>query len=225
MAKLKTYLGFEDIPVYNFYKIAETGDMRWFYKKFRSNKDIEVSEEDFITLSEKYKSTFSDRIEYTNDVKSIEYYRKLEEISNLEIKLFRMTSAFNVLTKIELDNKFFKEYVEYFADYEFYTFEKEINTEKLKEECFKWLQIKIKGFKTKVNVRKALYKDILEPEKVTKENAKFDIVKEKILLQEALSLSIDIYTCPLIEWCAMIIRAEEKAVQAKKEVDKIKNKR
>jgi len=225
MAKLKTYLGFEDIPVYNFYKIAETGDMRWFYKKFRSNKDIEVSEEDFITLSEKYKSTFSDRIEYTNDVKSIEYYRKLEEISNLEIKLFRMTSAFNVLTKIELDNKFFKEYVEYFADYEFYTFEKEINTEKLKEEYFKWLQIKIKGFKTKVNVRKALYKDILEPEKVTKENAKFDIVKEKILLQEALSLSIDIYTCPLIEWCAMIIRAEEKAVQAKKEVDKIKNKR
>lgn len=225
MAKLKTYLGFEDIPVYNFYKIAETGDMRWFYKKFRSNKDIEVSENDFITLSEKYKSTFSDRIEYTNDVKSIEYYRKLEEISNLEIKLFRMTSAFNVLTKIELDNKFFKEYVEYFADYEFYTFEKEINTEKLKEEYFKWLQIKIKGFKTKVNVRKALYKDILEPEKVTKENAKFDIVKEKILLQEALSLSIDIYTCPLIEWCAMIIRAEEKAVQAKKEVDKIKNKR
>ena len=76
MAKLKTYLGFEDIPVYNFYKIAETGDMRWFYKKFRSNKNIEVSEEDFITLSEKYKSTFSDRIEYTNDVKSIEYYRK-----------------------------------------------------------------------------------------------------------------------------------------------------
>ena len=225
MAKLKTYLGFEDIPVYNFYKIAETGDMRWFYKKFRSNKDIEVSENDFITLSEKYKSTFSDRIEYTNDVKSIEYYRKLEEISNLEIKLFRMTSAFNVLTKIELDNKFFKEYVEYFADYEFYTFEKEINTEKLKEEYFKWLQIKIKGFKTKVNVRKALYKDILEPEKVTKENAKFDIVKEKILLQEALSLSIDVYTCPLIEWCAMIIRAEEKAVQAKKEVDKIKNKR
>ena len=209
MAKLKTYLGFEDIPVYNFYKIAETGDMRWFYKKFRSNKDIEVSEEDFITLSEKYKSTFSDRIEYTNDVKSIEYYRKLEEISNLEIKLFRMTSAFNVLTKIELDNKFFKEYVEYFADYEFYIFEKEINTEEIRIEYLEWLQIKIKGFGTKVKVRKA----------------KFDIVKEKILLQEALSLSIDIYTCPLIEWCAMIIRAEEKAVQAKKEVDKIKNKR
>tara|TARA_R110000824_G_scaffold323709_1_gene510624 strand:- start:7958 stop:8635 length:678 start_codon:yes stop_codon:yes gene_type:complete len=225
MAKLKTYLGFEDIPVYNFYKIAETGDMRWFYKKFRSNKDIEVSEEDFITLSEKYKSTFSDRIEYTNDVKSIEYYRKLEEISNLEIKLFRMTSAFNVLTKIELDNKFFKEYVEYFADYEFYIFEKEINTEEIRIEYLEWLQIKIKGFGTKVKVRKALYKDILEPEKITEENAKFDIVKEKILLQEALSLSIDIYTCPLIEWCAMIIRAEEKAVQAKKEVDKIKNKR
>jgi len=225
MAKLKTYLGFEDIPVYNFYKIAETGDMRWFYKKFRSNKDIEVSEEDFITLSEKYKSTFSDRIEYTNDVKSIEYYRKLEEISNLEIKLFRMTSAFNVLTKIELDNKFFKEYVEYFAEYEFYIFEKEINTEEIRIEYLEWLQIKIKGFGTKVKVRKALYKDILEPEKITEENAKFDIVKEKILLQEALSLSIDIYTCPLIEWCAMIIRAEEKAVQAKKEVDKIKNKR
>tara|TARA_R110002167_G_scaffold241725_3_gene446982 strand:+ start:2246 stop:2923 length:678 start_codon:yes stop_codon:yes gene_type:complete len=225
MANLKTYLGFEDIPVYNFYKIAETGDMRWFYKKFRSNKDIEVSENDIFILSERYKEVYSARVKYTNDVKSIEYYRKLVEISDLETKLFRIQSAFNVLTKIELDNKFFKEYVEYFAEYEFYIFEKEINTEKIRIEYLEWLQIKIKGFSTKVKVRKALYKDILEPEKITEENAKFDSIREKILLQEALSLSIDIYTCPLIEWCAMIIRAEEKAVQAKKEVDKIKNKR
>jgi hypothetical protein len=225
MAKQKTYEGFEDIPVYNFYKIAETSDMRWFYKKFRNDKSIEVTEDEISLLYEKYKVIYDARIKYTNDVKSAEYYRKLIEISDLETKLFRITSAFNVFNKMDLEHKLFKDYVTYFKECEFFDFTKEINTEELRNEYLNWLQKKIKGFGTKVKVRKALYKDILEPKKVTEENANFDVVREKVLLQESLSLNIDIYSCPLIEWCAMIIRAEEKSVEAKKEIQRIKNKR
>ena len=84
MAKQLTYFGFEDLPVYNFYKISETADIRWFYKSFRGDRGIKVSDEDSIELLDRYKETYDERVKYTNDVKSIEYYRKLTEVSNLE---------------------------------------------------------------------------------------------------------------------------------------------
>ena len=76
MSELKTYEGFEDIPVYNFYKIAETSDMRWFYKDFRGDKSIKETQ-DFVS---RYKAVYDARISYTNDVKSQEYYRKLPPV-------------------------------------------------------------------------------------------------------------------------------------------------
>lgn len=224
MAKQLTYLGFEDIPVFNFYKIAETTDVRWFYKNFRSDRSIKISVDESLELLDRYKETYDERVKYTNDVKSIEYYRKLTEVSDLETKLFRMTSGFNVLVDMPFDHKLFSKYLEYFGQ-EGYVYKDEIIDEKSKSDCLKWLQTKIKGFKTKVNVKKANYADVLKPKEVTTENAKFDVVREKILLQESLGVTINIYKCPLIEWCAMLVRAEEKAADAKRQIEKIKQKR
>jgi hypothetical protein len=225
MSKIKTYLGFEDIPVYNFYKIAETSDMRWFCKKFRTNKDIKLSEDETVDLTERYKEVYDDRVKYTNDVKTIEYYRKLNELSDIETKLFRLTSAFDVLSDTELKHELFSEYVTYFEEDEGYNFIKEITTDELRTEYLKWLSNKIKGFRTKVAVKKSNYSDILKPADINSKNANFDIIKEKILLQESLAITIDVYKCPLIEWCAMIMRAEEKSKESKKQVEKIKSKR
>ena len=225
MSKNKTYLNFEDLPVYNFYKIVETSDMRWFYKKFRSEKDIVISEDEVFELANRYKDIYDERVKYTNDVKSLEYYRKLNELSDLETKLFRITSAFDVLIDMKVDSSLFFEYVTYFNEDEGFIYSKEIEDEETALNYIEWLRIKIKGFRTKVSVKKSNYADILKPADINSKNANFDIVKEKILLQESLVLSIDIYTCPLIEWCAMIMRAEEKSIQAKKDLDKIKNKR
>jgi len=225
MSKGKSFIGFEDIPVFNFYKIAETMDMRWFYKKFRSDKKIIITEEESSLLTIRYKEIYDERIKYTNDIKTSEYYRKLNEISKLETKLFRLTSSFDVLTEIKLENILFNEFVVYFKEDEGFYFEKEITSKKIRAEYLLWLKNKIKGFTTKVNVKKSNYADILKPDEVTTKNAKFDIIKEKILLQEALTMTIDIYKCPLIEWCAMVIRAEEKSKDVKKQIEKIKNKK
>ena len=65
MSKNKTYLNFEDLPVYNFYKIVETSDMRWFYKKFRSEKDIVISEDEVFELANRYKDIYDERVKYT----------------------------------------------------------------------------------------------------------------------------------------------------------------
>ena len=223
---MKSYLGFEDIPVYNFYKIAETSDMRWFYKKFRTNRDIQISEKENIALTLRYKEVYKKRVEYTNDLKTQEYYRKLGEVSDLETKLFRLTSGFNALIVIKLSNPLFSQYVEYYKEDEGYNYKKEIKTKEERLKYLSWLQSKIKGFSTKVKVKKANYSDILKPKEVTEQNSKFDVIKEKILLQESLGgIHIDIYKCPLIEWCAMIMRAEEKSKDAKKQIEKIKQKR
>ena len=225
MSKNKIYLNFEDLPVYNFYKIVETSDMRWFYEKFRSDKDFTLSDDELLELAIRYKDIYDERIKYTNDTKSSEYYRKLNEMSDLETKLFRITSAFDILIDIKVDSDLFSEYVIYFNEDEGFAYSKEVKDEETALEYIEWLRRKIKGFRTKVKVTKSNYADILKPADINSKNANFDIVKEKILLQESLVLSIDIYTCPLIEWCAMIIRSEEKSIQAKKDLDKIKNKR
>ena len=225
MNKDKIYLSFEDLPVYNFYKIVETSDMRWFYEKFRTDKSLTLSDDELLELATRYTDIYDERIKYTNDTKSLEYYRKLNEMSDLESKLFRISSAFDVLIDMNSNSDLFSEYVTYFNEDEGFVYSKEIDTKEKALDYIKWLRVKINGFRTKVKVKKSNYADILKPADINSKNANFDIVKEKILLQESLAISINIYTCPLIEWCAMIMRAEEKSVQAKKELDKIKNKK
>jgi hypothetical protein len=146
-------------------------------------------------------------------------------MSDLETKLFRITSSFDILIDMKFDCNLFQKYVTYLNEDEGFVYSKEIDNEETALDYMKWLSTKIKGFRTRVKVMKSNYADILKPADINSKNANFDIVKEKILLQESLVLSINIYTCPLIEWCAMIIRSEEKSIQAKKDLDKIKNKR
>jgi hypothetical protein len=226
MSLKNTYIGFEDIPVNNFYQISKTGDLRWFYKSFSGDRDLKISEQDNISLADRYKKVYDDRIKYTNDVRSAEYYRKLNELSNLTTKLFRITSAFDVLIDLKTDSQIFLDYIKYFKEDEKFNDFKEIKNDKDILEYINWLRLKIRGFKTLVAVKESNYSDVLKPKEIKNENKAFDIVKEKLILQESLgNVSINIYTCPLIEWCAMIMRAEEKSIESKKQLDKIKNKR
>jgi len=222
---MKTYLGFEDIPAYNFYKIAETSDMRWFIKKYRIDRTLGISKEEEIKLVSRYKEIYDERIKYTNDVKSIEYYRKLNEISDLETKMFRLVSAFNCLIDIKFNSTLFKEFVSYFSNDEGLLYSEAISNKEESLNYVNWLSIQIGGIKTKLAVKKSNYSDVLKVIDNTPKKVNFDIIREKVILQESLGLMINIYTCPLIEWCAMIIRAEEKSTDSKKQLDKIKNKR
>ena len=226
MSLANTYIGFEDIPVNNFHQTSKTGDLRWFYKSFSGNRDLKISQLDNASLAERYKEVYDDRIKYTSDVKSTEYYRKLNEISDLESKLFRIGSAFDILIDLKTDSKVFLDYVKYFKEDEKFNDFKDIKNDKDRLDYIKWLSFKIKGFKTALAVKKSNYSEVLKPKEAEKQNSSFDIVKEKLILQESLgNVYINIYTCPLIEWCAMILRAEEKSIESKKQLDKIKNKK
>jgi hypothetical protein len=221
MGKLKTYRGFEDLPVYNFYQIISERDFRYFYKGYLKGNSLEISEDEELELVDRFQKVFDERVEYTNDTKTREYYRKLAEISDLEMKLFRIQNTFNVLIDIEFESEYFDKFVKDFEE-EGYKYTTEIISKIEVPFYFKWLKGKIRGFRTKVKVKKSQYKDILTPP--TRETGvKFDLMKEKILLEEILNRSININKCSIKEWSALVIRASEKAKANKAQIEKIKS--
>ena len=58
-----TFLGYEDIIVKNFYKISETGNLRWFYKDYDGIDKKELKKIQTTELSARFKQIFIDRID------------------------------------------------------------------------------------------------------------------------------------------------------------------
>ena len=95
-----TYLGYEDITVKNFYKISETSDLRWFYKDYEGIDRKELKDSENEELAGRFKQIFIDRIDYLDDYKTKEYYRKLIEVTNAKMKLYRMANTLKLINEI-----------------------------------------------------------------------------------------------------------------------------
>ena len=215
---MKEYLGYDTIPVYNFYKISESNDFRWFYKKYDGHNIEELKDEALLLLAERFKQIFLDRIEYLDDVKTKEYYRKLIEVNNLEMKCYRLQNTFNTIKDIPFENEYFFKFVDDLKE-EGLKFGK-IVIESQHEAYLKLMESKIKGWNTKLKALKIEYKDILNPEK---SKHTFDLVKEKIILKEVLpEQDINTKITVLKEWDALVKRAGEKAKEHKAQMAKIK---
>jgi len=214
-----TYLGYEDIAVKNFYKISETSDFNWFFKGFEGVDGKTLSEKENETLAARYKQIFLDRIEYLDDHKTKEYYRKLIEVENVRMKLYRISNTFNVMKDIPLKNEYFEQFVQDLKA-EGFKFGKPVTTEDERIVYLKLMSSKIKGYKTKLSALKLEYKSDLEP----KENVKkFDLMREMIILQEVLpEQRINIGKDPLKLWDGYVRRAGEKAKEQKQILSKSK---
>lgn len=218
---MREYLGYDSIPVYNFYKISETTDFRWFYKRYDGFNIKELEDAVLLDLAIRFKQIFVDRIEYLDDIKTKEYYRKLIEVSNTEMKYTRMQNTLNTLKEIPFKSEYFIKYVEDLKEDGLKFGEPVIESQQ--EVYLKLMQSKVKGFKTKLGALKLEYKDVLEPKK---EKVKQDLIKEKIVLKEVLpEQDIDIHKTTLKEWDALVKRAGEKAKEHQKQMGKIKNRR
>jgi len=202
-----TYLGYEDIIVRNFYKISETGDLRWFYKDYEGIDGKELKDAQTVELGARFKQIFLDRIDYLDDYKTKEYYRKLIEVQNAKMKLYRLLNTLKLVKEIPLKNEYFQKFVQDLKE-EGLKFGKPVKTEDDRGVYLKLMESKVKGFKTKVSALKLEYKDVLEPEEASK---KFDLTNEMIILQEVLpEQRININKDPLKLWDAYAKRAKEK---------------
>lgn len=213
-----TYLGYEDIVTRNFYKISETSDLRWFYKDFDGSEGKELKDEQTVELAARFKQIFLDRIDYLDDYKTKEYYRKLIEVENMRMKLYRVSNTFNLLKDIPFKNEYFQKFVQDLKE-EGFKFGKDVKRNE-KTVYLKLMQSRVKGFKTKLSALKLEYKDILEPKEAGK---KLDLTREMIILQEVLpEQRIDINKDPLKLWDGYVKRAGEKAKENKQQMAKIK---
>ena len=214
-----TFIGYDDIIVKNFYKISETSDFNWFFKEFEGVEGKKLTDKQNLTFAQRYKQIFLDRIEYLDDVKTKEYYRKLNEVEILKMKVYRLANTLTTLNDIPLNNEYFEKFVQDLKE-EGLKFGKPVKTEAERKSYLKLMDSKVKGWKTKLSVLKLEYKDVLEQKK---EDKKFDLVKEMIVLQEALpEQRININKTPLKLWDGYIRRAGEKAAENKKQMAKIK---
>ena len=214
-----TYLGYEDIAVKNFYKISETSDFNWFYKDFQGVDGKEFTDKENVTYAERFKQIFLDRIEYLDDYKTKEYYRKLIEVGNLEMKVYRLGNTLHTLKGIPFKNEYFKKFVDDIKK-DGLKYRKKLRFKKDGVEYLKYMDSALKGVKTKLSALKLEYKDVLELKKETK---KFDLNREMIILQEVLpEQRINVNTDPLKLWDGYVKRAGEKAEENKRQMAKIK---
>ena len=214
-----TYLGYDDIAVKNFYKISETSDFNWFYKDFQGVDGKDFEDKESIKFAERFKQIFLDRIEYLDDHKTREYYRKLTEVGNLEMKVYRIGNTLHTLKDIPLKNEYFQKFVEDLKQ-DGLKFGKPVKFKKDRIVYLKLMDSIVKGIRTKLSALKLEYKDILEPKEASK---KFDLTREMIILQEVLpEQRINVNTDPLKLWDGYVKRAGEKAEENKKQMAKIK---
>ena len=214
-----TYLGYEDITVKHFYKISETSDLRWFYKDYQGGESKELKDSDAKELAERFKKIFVDRIEYLDDYKTKEYYRKLIEVTNAKMKLYRITNTLKLINEIPLKSEYFDQFVQDLKE-EGLKYGKPVTTEEDRIIYLNLIDVKIKGFKTKLSALKLEYKDILEPKQAAK---KFDLMAEMIILQEILpEQRINVNKTPLKLWDGYKKRAEDKSKEQKRILSKSK---
>ena len=214
-----TYLGYDDIAVKNFYKISETSDFNWFYKDFQGVDGKDFEDKESIKFAERFKQIFLDRIEYLDDHKTREYYRKLTEVGNLEMKVYRIGNTLHTLKDIPLKNEYFQKFVDDLKQ-DGLKFGKPVKFKKDRIVYLKLMDSIVKGIRTKLSALKLEYKDILEPKEASK---KFDLTREMIILQEVLpEQRINVNTDPLKLWDGYVKRAGEKAEENKKQMAKIK---
>lgn len=213
-----TFLGYEDIIVRNFYKISETSDFRYFFKDFDGVNNKELTNKENLTFADRFKQIFLDRIEYLDDYKTKEYYRKLNEVEILKMKVYRISQTVKTISEIPLKNKYFEKFVQDLKE-EGLKFGKPIKTEAERIVYLKLMASKIKGFNTKLSALKLEYKDIFKPKKEQKQ----DLVKEMIVLQEIHpNQRIDINKMTLQHWDGLVKLAQEKNKENKQQMEKIK---
>ncbi len=214
-----TYLGYDDIAVKNFYKISETSDFNWFFKDFEGVNGKTLKDKQIETLGARFKQIFLDRIEYLDDHKTKEYYRKLIEVENVKMKLYRLQNTYNTIKDIPLKSEYFEQFVQDLKA-EGLKFGKPVKTEEERTIYLKLMSSKVKGYKTKLSALKLEYKDVLEPKEASK---KFDLTREMIILQEVLpEQRINISKDPLKLWDGYVKRAGEKAKEQERILSKSK---
>ena len=183
--KIELYRSLDELSIYRFDKII-SGDLRYLSKK----DDIT-----YVKISDVYndvwKDLYNQYAEKTKNNTTVRSYLLIGEINYLSLKLYIVPTLIDVVLSPTTKNQFLHT-VNEIRNWGF-----PIDNDENLAERFKKISESLKNSKTKLKRKKAEYKEL------TKENEnRLSIIQQKVKLERALGVSIDVNKTSVIEWLA-----------------------
>lgn len=212
---MKIFKSCDTLPIYNFYKIFETKDLKYLVKDFDFDEDIAFTNEEIELLNNTFEKITYEYGDLTDNQKLKFEYKKRILIAELELK-------YNVCSKVL---EIYKDYEEFevllvLREFDYVVKEDENINEKIQKITRDLIGLKnrIKIHKTKLNKSK---------EKKEKEVVKLDLDREVAILEVNLSLgySIDTRVMPVSKFEGLKRLDKQKQKQLRDGQNKFKHKR
>lgn len=182
------YKSCDTLPIYNFYKILNTKDLKWLIKDYNEDDEYDTDEEKLIEFWEKVYDGYIDLLgEKAITKKSL----IVNQISKLELEIHTVST----LLKIYVD-KPFKEIAEQIDEWGYYKNDIEKSIKKLES-----LKFKIDILKSK--------NDIGNEEE---EDFKYDLYNDIVSIETSLGngLNIDPHKTVVSKWVSYILISEKR---------------
>ena len=182
------YLGSSDLPIYHFNQIQETGNLAYLVMEWNGRGTIKIPEE----ASKLWDLILEVWHEKTANNESSLYYQLYNEVDYLEKRLMILEVLINGINE--------KNKEEYGSEIIAWGYQLNLNA-KIKPQ-FKGLKRQIRASKSSLSIKNN------QLELMTNKKG-MSLLKQKIKLERALGIKIDLKTTPIDEWLELFNEATE----------------
>jgi len=203
MKKLENnyYRSGSTLPIYNFYELLNTSDLRWLLKDFEEGDDITLSEIQEAQFKEVWENIYEKYTEDLSEGKGGKDYMILAEISTLETELYIVGTLMSVYLKSP--SEAVKKQIEKWRYYP--------------DDSEKTLK-KMDSVKFRISIIKSKNKELFTKQEETQEKIEYDLYKDVVLLEQSFGegKTIDVRKTVLSKWVVYCKTAQEKVKKLKK---------
>jgi len=198
----KIHKSCETLPIYSFYKLTETEDLRWLIVDYAEYEDAELKLEDIKSLSEVSSNIMNEYGGLIMNMAMLSNYKRQMQIEYLEYKYMVCTMILNLFAKGGE-----AEVLELLNEYDF-----KIDIEKDLLPQFKEAELKVKRLKMQIQIFRL---DFDKKMKSINSDIKTNIEREALLLEVNLKLGygIDTRKTSVSRWVTMMKLSNEKNKQ------------
>lgn len=199
---MRTHKDCNTLPIYSFYKLTETQDLRWLIVDYAEYEDIELKNEDIKSLSDISTNIMNEYGGLIMNMAMLSNYKRQMQIEYLEYKYMVCTMILNLFAQggeVEV--------LELLNEYDF-----QIDIEKDLLPQFEEAGLKVKRLKMQIQIFRLEFDKKV---KTINEDIKTNIEREALLLEVNLKLGygIDTRKTSVAKWVTMMKLSNEKIKQ------------
>lgn len=191
---MNTYTSIKDITIFSFYKILETSDYTYLYKRKKDRNDKSKLKE----LFEIWNLIYDEYVSQTEDANVLNNLRLIDEIDYLETRFMIVKELMGSIS--EYNKKVFGEQLKTFD----IIFNPNLTVDEQRENLLQQLRAATNKIKRKRSELALMQEEVKKP----------NMIREKLSVQAVIGIDIDIYKTTMEEYIEMKKMAEE-TVKAK----------